>query len=82
MHSVSHCRSFLLPPSESSADDASALENTIASSLTVSYIPLSHSSDRYKVWQHVALGGRVAFVYFAVENWSEHETSKKDQMLE
>ena len=63
-----------------SGDQAEA--KAIASSLTVSYIPLSHSSDRYKVWQHVALGGRVAFVYFAVENWSEHETSKKDQMLE
>jgi long-subunit acyl-CoA synthetase (AMP-forming) len=31
-------------------------------SITVSYIPLSHGSDRYKVWQHVVHGGRVGFV--------------------
>jgi long-subunit acyl-CoA synthetase (AMP-forming) len=50
--------------------------------VTVSYIPLSHSSDRYKVWQHVIYGGRVALCYFAASNWEAHETEKKDHMLE
>lgn len=45
-----------------SGDQAEA--KSIAASMTVSYIPLSHSSDRYKCWQHVVLGGRVAFCYF------------------
>ena len=96
-HSGGHCSTILFTSGSSGVPKAVAIgtdafvadisgdqaeAKAIASSLTVSYIPLSHSSDRYKVWQHVALGGRVAFVYFAVENWSEHETSKKDQMLE
>lgn len=53
----------------------------VSQSLTISYIPLSHSSDRYKVWQHCVLGGRVAFCYFAASNWNAHEKDKKDSML-
>ena len=48
---------------------------------TVSYIPLSHSSDRYKLWQHVAMGGRVALCFYAAHHWTAHESSKKAQML-
>ena len=55
---------------------------SISASLTVSYIPLSHSSDRYKCWQHVVLGGRVAFVYYSTDNWEAHEKDKKDSMIE
>ncbi len=47
--------------------------------LTVSYIPLSHSSDRYKVWQHVAFGGRVGFAAFGAEQWEWREKDKESQ---
>ena len=53
----------------------------ISKSLTISYIPLSHSSDRYKLWQHVTMGGRVALCFYAAHHWSAHETSKKSQMI-
>eukprot|EP01047_Picozoa_sp_COSAG01_P022500 COSAG01_NODE_1338_length_10666_cov_79.971231_2_plen_578_part_00 len=53
----------------------------ISQGLTISYIPLSHSSDRYKVWQHCAFGGRVAFCHFAASNWGAHEQDKKDSMI-
>eukprot|EP01061_Rhynchopus_euleeides_P041694 TRINITY_DN72923_c0_g1_i1.p1 TRINITY_DN72923_c0_g1~~TRINITY_DN72923_c0_g1_i1.p1 ORF type:complete len:631 (+),score=215.48 TRINITY_DN72923_c0_g1_i1:172-1893(+) len=53
----------------------------ISKSLTISYIPLSHSSDRYKMWQHVTMGGRVALCFYAAHHWSAHETSKKALML-
>jgi long-subunit acyl-CoA synthetase (AMP-forming) len=45
-------------------------------SITVSYIALSHSSDRYKVWQHVVHGGRVGFAEFGAENWEWRERDK------
>eukprot|EP01060_Flectonema_neradi_P006437 TRINITY_DN1434_c0_g1_i4.p1 TRINITY_DN1434_c0_g1~~TRINITY_DN1434_c0_g1_i4.p1 ORF type:complete len:1544 (+),score=254.47 TRINITY_DN1434_c0_g1_i4:210-4634(+) len=54
----------------------------ISKSLTISYIPLSHSSDRYKMWQHFLMGGRVAFCYYPAHHWSAHEQDKKDSMLE
>ncbi|KNC49765.1 ACS4 protein [Thecamonas trahens ATCC 50062] len=49
--------------------------------ITVSYIPLSHSSDRMKMWEFVAKGGRVGFAHYGASNWREHETAKKDKML-
>jgi len=49
---------------------------TISRSITVSYIALTHSSDRYKVWQHLVYGGRVGFVQFGAENWEWRETDK------
>ena len=51
-------------------------------SLTVSYIPLSHSSDRYKVWEHLVHGGRVGFCFYAAHHWEAHEQDKKDAMIE
>ena len=63
-----------------SGDQAEA--KSISTSLTVSYIPLSHSSDRYKCWQHVTLGGRVAFCFFGEQNWAAHEKDKKDSMVQ
>eukprot|EP00927_Polykrikos_kofoidii_P048997 TRINITY_DN43149_c0_g1_i1.p1 TRINITY_DN43149_c0_g1~~TRINITY_DN43149_c0_g1_i1.p1 ORF type:complete len:2028 (+),score=334.88 TRINITY_DN43149_c0_g1_i1:78-6161(+) len=53
-----------------------------STAVTVSYIPLSHSSDRYKVWQHVVYGGRVGLCYFAAANWEAHEKDKKAGMIE
>ena len=47
------------------------------SGVTISYIPLSHSSDRYKVWQHIVFGGRVAFVPFDAEQWDWREKDKE-----
>lgn len=49
---------------------------TISRSITVSYIALTHSSDRYKVWQHLIYGGRVGFCQFGAENWEWRETDK------
>jgi len=58
-------------------------EPTSASPLvTVSYIPLSHSSDRVKVWEFLGNGGRIGFANYAASNWRAHEKSKKDGMLE
>eukprot|EP01065_Artemidia_motanka_P022221 TRINITY_DN26448_c0_g1_i1.p1 TRINITY_DN26448_c0_g1~~TRINITY_DN26448_c0_g1_i1.p1 ORF type:complete len:1952 (+),score=493.74 TRINITY_DN26448_c0_g1_i1:218-5857(+) len=57
--------------------------NAISAGLTVSYIPLSHSSDRMKVWQHLVLGGRVGFCHFSALHWEDHERGgKKDAMIE
>lgn len=49
--------------------------------ITVSYIPLSHSSDRMKMWEWMGNGGRVGFAYYAATNWLEHERSKKEAMV-
>ena len=56
-------------------------KNFMAPLVTCSYIPLSHSSDRLKLWEFLGNGGRVGFVFYAAHNWSAHETSKKDGML-
>lgn len=48
------------------------------SGVTVSYIPLSHGSDRYKVWSHVVHGARVGFCQFGAENWEWRENNKTD----
>jgi long-chain acyl-CoA synthetase len=49
--------------------------------VTCSYIPLSHSSDRMKLWKFLANGGRVGFVSYDPENWSEHEIAKKSELV-
>jgi acyl-CoA synthetase (AMP-forming)/AMP-acid ligase II len=45
--------------------------------ITVSYIPLSHSSDRLKNWEFLCNGGRIGMAYYTHTNWIEHETNKK-----
>jgi len=58
-------------------------ERSFASPLvTASYIPLSHSSDRMKLWEFLGNGGRVGFVYYDPCNWSDHETLKKAGMID
>eukprot|EP01064_Diplonema_japonicum_P022536 TRINITY_DN3246_c3_g1_i1.p1 TRINITY_DN3246_c3_g1~~TRINITY_DN3246_c3_g1_i1.p1 ORF type:complete len:1703 (+),score=316.86 TRINITY_DN3246_c3_g1_i1:64-5109(+) len=66
------------------ADIAGDIEEreALSKSLTISYIPLSHSSDRFKLWQHVVMGGRVAFCFYAAHHWLAHEHDKKDKVLE
>jgi long-chain acyl-CoA synthetase len=50
--------------------------------ITVSYIPLSHSTDRMRVWETLLNGGRVGFANYDPKNWSEHESGlKKLQLL-
>ena len=49
--------------------------------VTVSYIPLSHSSDRMKLWEFMLNGGRVGFAYFPATNWLSHEVDKKAAMV-
>ncbi|KAH3760633.1 ACS4 protein [Pelomyxa schiedti] len=50
--------------------------------ITPSYIALSHSSDRMKVWEFFCNGGRVGFSEYAHRNWEDHEQAKKDGQLE
>lgn len=49
--------------------------------VTVSYIPLSHSSDRYKMWNFLYNGGRVGFAFYSAKHWVAHEKMKKDAIL-
>ena len=49
--------------------------------ITVSYIPLSHSSDRFKLWSFLSNGGRVGFASYSARHWQQHETAKKDAVL-
>ena len=49
--------------------------------ITCSYIPLSHSSDRMKLWKFLANGGRVHFVTYDPENWNAHEKVKKTGLV-
>mmetsp|Transcript_163666 Transcript_163666/g.524841 ORF Transcript_163666/g.524841 Transcript_163666/m.524841 type:complete len:1938 (+) Transcript_163666:50-5863(+) len=60
----------------------SSERRSFSEAVTVSYIPLSHSSDRYKVWQHTIYGGRVGMCYFAAASWEAHEQDKKAAMIE
>jgi acyl-CoA synthetase (AMP-forming)/AMP-acid ligase II len=55
-------------------------ESSFATPLvTSSYIPLSHSSDRLKLWTWLVSGGRVGFLHYAASNWAAHESgAKKD----
>jgi fatty acid CoA ligase FadD9 len=50
--------------------------------ITVSYIPLSHSSDRMKMWEFLGNGGRVGFAFYGASNWLAHERSKKTEMVQ
>ena len=50
--------------------------------ITVSYIPLSHSSDRLKIWEFMGNGGRIGYAYFAASNWLSHERDKKSSSLD
>ena len=54
-------------------------ETSFASPLVgVSYIPLSHSSDRLRVWEFLGNGGRVGFAFYDASNWAAHEHGKKE----
>ena len=55
--------------------------NYVEPLVTVSYIPLSHSSDRLKLWEFLGNGGRVGFAYYAPRHWIDHERSKKAASL-
>ena len=50
--------------------------------VTCSYIPLSHSSDRYKLWEVCCSGGSVAFAFYSATHWLDHEQLKKSKALE
>jgi long-subunit acyl-CoA synthetase (AMP-forming) len=50
--------------------------------ITCSYIPLSHSSDRFKLWEVCCCGGSVAFAFYEASHWLSHERLKKSQALE
>jgi long-subunit acyl-CoA synthetase (AMP-forming) len=58
-------------------------ERSFASPLvSVSFIPLSHSSDRMKLWEFMGNGGRIGFAHYAASNWASHERGgKKDALL-
>ena len=49
--------------------------------VTVSFIPLSHSTDRMRVWETVMNGGRIGFANYHASNWEEHESGLKKQSL-
>eukprot|EP01126_Amoeba_proteus_P045668 TRINITY_DN5129_c0_g2_i6.p1 TRINITY_DN5129_c0_g2~~TRINITY_DN5129_c0_g2_i6.p1 ORF type:complete len:734 (+),score=172.27 TRINITY_DN5129_c0_g2_i6:694-2895(+) len=49
--------------------------------VNVSYIPLSHSTDRMRIWETIQNGGRVGFCNYKHTNWNEHETIKKTTLL-
>ncbi len=50
--------------------------------VSCSYIPLSHSSDRYKLWEICCCGGSVAFAFYEATHWIDHERLKKSEALE
>uniref|UniRef100_A0A6B2L0Q6 AMP-dependent synthetase/ligase domain-containing protein n=1 Tax=Arcella intermedia TaxID=1963864 RepID=A0A6B2L0Q6_9EUKA len=50
--------------------------------VNVSYIPLSHSTDRMRIWESLLNGGRVGFANYNHKNWNEHETIKKDTFID
>ncbi len=50
--------------------------------ITCSYIPLSHSSDRYKLWEFCCSGGSVAFAFYSATHWLDHERVKKHTALD
>lgn len=41
--------------------------------VTVSYIPLSHSTDRLRLCETILNGGRCGFAQYAHTNWEDHE---------
>jgi long-subunit acyl-CoA synthetase (AMP-forming) len=55
-------------------------EASFASPLvTASYIPLSHTSDRMKLWKWLVSGGRVGLVHYDASNWAAHESGEKKE---
>jgi fatty acid CoA ligase FadD9 len=62
-------------------DVGQSIPATIRPLVGVSYIPLSHSSDRIRVWQFLGHGGRVGFAHYAHTHWVDHETVKKAGLL-
>jgi len=55
--------------------------NFVEPLVTVSYIALSHSSDRLKLWEFLGNGGRIGFAHYNPTNWLAHEQSKKSEAL-
>lgn len=49
--------------------------------VNISFIPLSHSTDRLRIWETMQNGGRVGFCNYQHTNWNEHETIKKEALL-
>lgn len=56
---------------------ASIANSTACPLVTASFIPLSHSSDRFRLWEFVCNGGRVGLCHYDHSNWLQHEKSKK-----
>jgi len=56
--------------------------NYVEPLVTVSYIPLSHSSDRLKMWEFLGNGGRVGFAHYSPSNWLDHEQTKKVESVQ
>lgn len=48
----------------------------------VSYIPLSHSSDRMRLWEFVCNGARVGYAFYDPSNWAAHEHGKKEHLVQ
>jgi hypothetical protein len=46
------------------------------------FIPLSHSTDRIRVWETIINGGRSGFAFYNHAHWSEHETVKKELFVD
>eukprot|EP01130_Rhizamoeba_saxonica_P011249 TRINITY_DN4667_c0_g1_i1.p2 TRINITY_DN4667_c0_g1~~TRINITY_DN4667_c0_g1_i1.p2 ORF type:complete len:468 (+),score=103.99 TRINITY_DN4667_c0_g1_i1:1348-2751(+) len=49
--------------------------------VNISYIPLSHSTDRMRIIETLQNGGRVGFANYSHKNWLDHETVKKESLL-
>jgi acyl-CoA synthetase (AMP-forming)/AMP-acid ligase II len=47
----------------------------------MSYIPLSHSTDRMRCWETILNGGRIGLANYNPSNWKEHETGEKKKHL-
>jgi long-subunit acyl-CoA synthetase (AMP-forming) len=62
--------------------DGQGKTNHVTHQITCSFIPLSHGSDRIRIWDTLGRGGRTGFCEYAAENWGEHEKGKKDGLLQ
>lgn len=62
--------------------DGPGASKSVWPSVTPSFIPLSHSSDRVRCWETLGRGGRIGFCHYAAENWVEHQTGKKDKAVD
>ena len=64
------------------AESFSSFPMSTASPLvTASFIPLSHSSDRFRLWEFVVNGGRVGMCHYDHNNWLAHEKQKKSSLV-